>query len=261
MDALISARTGTALLVEGADLISIHAGAPDKGIPRYAEEVPRLFGEALDLQVLRGVDRAQVVRRLQQEADSAEALQLSLILLDPKLSGEIRGEAAEELESALGEEGRIEGLERVLYAHPLPSTADLPGALARAAGHAPRVQNLLLHLTAFQPLIEEVRHAWIDIPDALFASTAERRRFQAALVREGHFRELVLAVRTGSTVESFLAAALLHPVLRTFQSCRSVLQAWVTPFRQRKWQWATEVAEPAAGNREGKARPGGTPKE
>jgi tetratricopeptide (TPR) repeat protein len=251
MDALISAQAGTALLIEGTKLASIHAHAPEQTMPRRAEEVHLLFGEGLDLQVLQGVDRDQVVRRLAREADSAEALQLALILLDPEMPGEIRTEAAEELDGLLAKEEYREGLERVLYAHPFPSEADLSGALAHSEGHSPRVQNLLYQLVDLQPSIAEVRSAWTDLPNTLFVNPAERQRFQAALVREGLFRELVLVRKAGTSVESFLVTALIHPVPRKFQGYRPAMQAWVAPFRRQartteRREQALEVAEEVA---------------
>jgi hypothetical protein len=188
MDALISAQAGTALLIQGPNLASIHAGSPNRTIPRRAEEAHLLFGEARDLHVLEGVDRDEVVRRLTREVDSAEALQLSLILLDPELSAEIRSEAAEELDSLLTEEECREGVERILFAHPLPQEADLSGVLV-CSEQTPRVQDLLGRLADLQPAIAEVWRTWIALPDSLFASPAKRQRFQAALVREGLFRE------------------------------------------------------------------------
>lgn len=232
MDALISAQAGTALLIQGSDLASIHADSPDEAIPRRAEEAHLLFGEAQDLQVFEGVDRDQVVRRLRREVDSTEALQLSLILLDPELPGEIRSEAAEELDGLLAEKECREGLERVLFAHPLPQAADLPGALAHSEEES-RVQGLLRHLEDLQPSIAEVHRAWIVVPDSLFQSPADRRRSQAALVREGLFRELVLVRRAGTSIESFLLSSLLHPVLRKFLDAgkRKELQSRLKPWR------------------------------
>jgi len=234
MDALISAQAGTALLIQGSDLASIHAGAPEQAIPRRVEEVHLLFGEAADLEVLESVDRDEFVRRLTREVAATEALQLFLILLDTDMPEEIRREAAEELDSALADSECREAVKRVLYAHPLPATAELPSALAYAEGPAPRVQNLLRQLGDLQPAIAEVRRAWFAIPDALFASPGDRQRFQAALVRASLFREFVLDVRAGISVESFLATALLNPVLRMFQGYQLVMQVWAAPFRRRE---------------------------
>ncbi|HSS48799.1 MAG TPA: hypothetical protein VLX28_07625 [Thermoanaerobaculia bacterium] len=252
MDALISAQAGTALLIQGSDLASIHASCPDRAIPRRAEEAHLLFGEAQDLQVIEGVDRDQVVRRLTLEADSAEALQLCLILLDPELSSEIRSEAVEELDALLAEGECCEGLERVLFAHPLPQEADLSGARAYSE-QAPGVQNLLSRLADLQPAIAEVHRAWIVVPDSLFQNPAERHSSQAALVREGLFRELVLVRRAGTSIEAFLVTALLNPVLRrAIQRCRPVLQALVAPFRrqashtQRPYQASKEAENVAS---------------
>jgi DNA-directed RNA polymerase specialized sigma24 family protein len=232
MDALISAQAGTALLIQGSDLASIHANSPERAIPRRAEEAHLLFGEAQDLQVLEGVDRDEVVRRLICDVDSAEALQLLLILLDSELSGEIRSEAAEELDGLLVEDECRQGLERILFAHPLPQEAHLSGAFA-CSEQTPHVQNLLSHLADLQPSVAEVRRAWIALPDSLFASTVDRRRFQAVLVREGLFRELVLVRRAGTPVEFFLLSSVLNPVLRKLLGSgkRQELQRWLKPWQ------------------------------
>ncbi|MFY9823441.1 MAG: tetratricopeptide repeat protein [Thermoanaerobaculia bacterium] len=246
MDALISAQAGTALLIQGSSLASIHVGSPDRTIPRRVEEAHLLFGEAQDLQVLEGVDRDQVVRRLTLEADSAEALQLCLILLDAELSGEIRSEAAEELDGLLAEKECRERLERVLFAHPLPQEADLLGALAHSE-QAPHVQALLSQLADLQPAIEDVRNAWAGLPDALFSSPADRRRFQAALVREGLFRQLVLVHRAGAPAGPFFLTALLHPILKKLQGYRPIMQALAASFRRpnQSTKWRAQTAEVA----------------
>jgi hypothetical protein len=213
MEALISAQAGTALLIDGANLTSIHANAPERAIPRRAEEAHLLFGEGFDLQVLESVSRDQVVHQLAREADSAEALQLFLILLDSELPGEIRSEAAEELDGLLAERECREGLERILYAHPFPSDADVSGALTHSEGRTTRVQDLLRQLIDLQPAIAEIRHAWTVLPDTLFANSTERQRFQAALVREGLFRELEL-VREPRPIFSSLPRSFIRPSRR-----------------------------------------------
>ncbi|HEX3554989.1 MAG TPA: hypothetical protein VIA62_17325 [Thermoanaerobaculia bacterium] len=186
-----------------------------------------------DLQVLEAVDRDEVVRRLTVEVDSAEALQLSLILLDSELSREIRSEAAEDLDGLLADEECREGLERILFARPLPQEADLSGALVHSE-QATRVQDLLSQLTDLQPSIVEVHRAWIVVPDSLFESPADRRRFQAALVRQGLFRELVLARRAGISVESFLSTTIPYSALKKFiQEYQPVMEALIAPSHRR----------------------------
>jgi len=250
MDALLSAQAGTALLIGGPEFFSIHAGSPGQAIPRRAEEIHLLFGEARDLQVLEGVDRDEVARRLELEADARDALQLSLILLDPESPSEIRSGAAVELDELLGRDECHERLERVLYAHPLPADGDLDGALAHSEGRAPTTHQLLRDFEALQPAISEVRCAWVEVPDRLFESAADRRRFQAAAVREGLFRDLVLIRRDGSSIDSFLVTVLLKPAIRAIRGHREVMLAWMTPMRQRReaarWADVSEVAEEAA---------------
>src|SRR5690349_10055581 len=101
MDALLSAWAGTAVLIDGPALFSIHAGSGGETIPCRAEELHLIFGEGRDIQVLTNVTRDEVARRLEEEVDAAEALQLALILLDPEASVDIRQEAAIELEDYL----------------------------------------------------------------------------------------------------------------------------------------------------------------
>jgi RNA polymerase sigma factor (sigma-70 family) len=245
MDALISAQAGVALLIHGTDLASIHASAPEQAIPRRAEEVHLLFGEAQDLQVLQDVDREQVARRLMQEAATAEALQLSLILLDHEMSEEIRREAAEELDGLLAEKEHRKKLECVFYAHSLPVPGDISGALALAENYAPRVHNLLRRLADLQPFIAEARRAWIGIPDMWFANPAERSRFHAALVREGLFRNLVIVRSKGIPVESFAALARLNPGLKKIHGYRTVIHALVRPFREEERKSNELSARPA----------------
>lgn len=238
MDALISAQASIALLIEGSNLASIHAGSPEGTIPRSAEEAHLLFGDAQDLQVLEGVDRDQVVRRLTLEADSAEALQLCLILLDAELSSEIRSEAAEDLDALLAEGECREGLERILFAHPLPQEADLPGALAYSE-QAARVQDFLGQLGDLQPSIIEVHRVWIGVPDSLFENSADRRYFQAVLVREGLFRGLSLVYRAGTPVEDLLLTARLNPALSKIMQ-EYFLAMYVLKARFRRHDWDTK---------------------
>lgn len=249
MDALLSAPAGVALLIDGHELSSIHVGFPGRRVPRRPEEVHLLFGERSELQLIQNVDLDEISRRLEQEVDAAEALQLALILLDPEASDDIRQEAAVELEDYLGRGDCRERLERVLYAHLLPGDGDLDGALAHSDGHAPKAHLLIRDFASLQPEIDEVRRAWLAVPDSLFESETDRRRFQAAAVREGLFRGFVLARREGKPVDPLLVSALLKLAIRDVQGYRNILLAWAAPFKQRherRWGAFSEVAETIA---------------
>jgi RNA polymerase sigma factor (sigma-70 family) len=220
MDALISARAGIAVLIEDQGLALLQAGSLGEAIPCQAEELHLLFGEALDLQILEGMNRNEIVQRLDREAAGQDALQVALILLDPELPGEIRYEAAKDLNLLLVKAEIREALESILFAYPLPAEADLLGALA----HAHRqgwARGLLVRLQHLQPFIEKAHHAWLSIPDRLFASSSERDSLRAMLIRGGNFRTLAVTLRENAPTAPLLAEALrLHPIYG------EVIRAW-----------------------------------
>lgn len=156
MHAVISGRAGVALLLDGHQLSSLHAGA-DKIVRRREREIPYLLGEATDLQFLENVETSEISRRLELAAAQADALHLALILLDPELPQDVRCDAAGELEDLLKIEGVREGVEGILFARPLPGEADLQGALSCCSGEAGAARDLLIGLERLQteyPLYE-----------------------------------------------------------------------------------------------------------
>src|SRR5689334_13783151 len=103
MDAVISGRAGTALLVNGQMLLSFDVDEPDALVPRAQSDLPYLFGDARDLQFLENTSQEQVRKRLELEYNVICALDLSLILMDATLSADVREEAAAELEELLSD--------------------------------------------------------------------------------------------------------------------------------------------------------------
>ncbi len=132
MNAVISGRAGVALVVQGDQLFSLDLDEPDELIPRRHDEYHLLIGEGTDLEFLEDCDPAAVRQRLELAVWREEALDVSLLLLDPSHSDEIRAQAAEELDECLAAKRTLDSLEAVLYAAPLPEMADLPGALCCA---------------------------------------------------------------------------------------------------------------------------------
>jgi len=149
MQAVISGRSGVALLLDGEQLSSLHAGT-DEIVRRRERDIPYLLGEATDLQFLENVETPEVSRRLEIATAQANALHLALILLDPELPQEVRCEASDELDDLLGVAGVRAGVERVLFSQPLPGEADLRGALSCCSGRADTARNLLVRLEVFE---------------------------------------------------------------------------------------------------------------
>src|SRR5690349_11544423 len=98
MNAIVSGRSGRALILDGESLQSFDLDGPDSMLVRHPSELPYLFGEAKDLRILENTNVESVAHKLQGESDFTCALDLTLISLDPELSDDIRQEALQELD-------------------------------------------------------------------------------------------------------------------------------------------------------------------
>ncbi len=226
MEALISGSAGIALVMDGDQFASIHVDEPERTVPRDPAEYHYLIGEGKDFITVEDVTRDEVVRQLNLAYDSDDALMLVLILQDPELPEDIRRDAVTDLEELLeqGELGVF--LEGVLYAHPLPTVLDLQGAMrfAREAG----TRELLTLLELFwthQDTIREVRAAWEAIPREQFSG--EYDHWQATLVREGVFRDLVRQRASGKKVNDLFVEISSLPAVHALPNHRTILWQWI----------------------------------
>jgi DNA-binding NtrC family response regulator len=232
MDAVISGRAGTALLVNGQTLLSFDVDEPDTLVPRAQSDLPYLFGDARDLQFLENISQEQVRKRLELEYNVIRALDLSLILMDATLSEGVREEAAAELEELFGDAAVLERLEGILYARPLPNSADITGAKARSeAATATTTWQAMDNLLSRQPFIRDVCLAWDALPESAFGGTEQKAEFQCAAVREGLFRELVRARQSRRRHVSF-THTLVNPTVRTLKKHRYILRRWTSLLQQ-----------------------------
>jgi len=226
MNAVISGCAGVAILVEGQSFFSIDMLHPVR-VSRQAAEVPHLLGEGRDLIFLEDIALDEVQRRLVEASDAEDALRMVLRLFDGELSDEIRADAAEDLEGLLSSPGVEEHVERVLYARPFPEGADPTGAVAAASrASAMKSSAFLRRLSSVQPVIEEIRAAWSEIPTEVLTTGAERARAQRVMVLEGVFRGLVKARAEGSRADSVIATSLPKPGIKALLGYRAILQSW-----------------------------------
>jgi hypothetical protein len=232
MDAIVSGHAGVALLLNGGELRSLHYDRPEELIPRRASEVDLLFGGAKDLEVLENVETEQVIRYLDLATERIDALHLALILLDGDLSRETRQQAAMELEELLRQNGMQEQLERILFAQPLPRSADLPEALACCSSGDSTVLCFLQALTKAQGTISEVRLAWEAIPNLAFGSEEERSLAQAVAVREGFFHRLVAQRASGKRIDSAWLEGFENWMTERQEKHGVILREWTTSLRR-----------------------------
>ena len=232
MEAIISGQAGVALLLLGEErFASIHAGETDVLIPRSRGDFPFLFGGAGDLQFLEDASHADVIERFQIVQKQADALHLTLILLDPELSNEVRNDAADDLEDLYGLREILEHVECVLFARPLPLSADLVGALNLTDHDSfPRLRPFLLRLRDVQGIIRQVYSTWEQIAGGAFDAADPAREFAGAMVREGVFRDLVLALLNGTPIADVYLRVMINPHLTRLSNRRRILTDWFTRF-------------------------------
>lgn len=231
MQAVISGQAGVALLLDGQELSSLHAET-GKIVRRHEREIPFLLGSARDLQFLGDIQLPDIGRRLEIATDQADALHLTLILLDRELPHDVRRDAAGELASLLDLDEVQSYVENVLYSHPLPLEADLIGALSSCPGFADAARDLLLSLQRFQRAIDEVCSAWEQIPDRAFGDDTNRTSALAIAVREGFFKSLAQLRATDQPVKSFFLNGLRNPAFQHVRHHREILEQWLVPLRE-----------------------------
>ncbi len=81
MEAVISGRSGSAMLIDGNKLHSLHVNKPGKMIPLQEADIHFLFGDANDLSFLENVDQNEVVNHLEHARDKEDELLLALMIL------------------------------------------------------------------------------------------------------------------------------------------------------------------------------------
>jgi tetratricopeptide (TPR) repeat protein len=234
VNAIISGSAGVAVVVDGKKLFSIDIDRLGDLVPRRADEVRFLFGDARDQWFVEKVSAGEARQLLEQEWDRAEALAVTLILLDSGLSEETRLQAAHDLEETLGASGSAARLEAVLYARALPGSADMAGALRFCVqAKATAARALLDGVHARQSAIWEVADAFARLPLDVFGNKEEDRAdAQAALVRAGVFWDLASARANGQAVSAAIAVALQRASVKSIKNHRGILTAWAKPLSQ-----------------------------
>lgn len=224
MNAIVSGRSGRALIIEGDSLKSFEVNDPSRIVPRQKADLPYLFGDAADLRILENTSLESVKRELKNDRNFTCALDLTLISLDAELPRDIREEAIVALEELFASTETLEQVESVMYAEALPETADIDGALGLCSKVTTRTfLGFLRRLVQSQPRISAIRGAWESIPTEIFGSPEYRNEFRAVAVREGFFRAVVRGVPETVTVFQFAA---LNPSIQKLPKHAQILREW-----------------------------------
>ncbi len=224
MNAILSGRSGRALIIDGNSLMSFDVNDPSSVVPRQQADLPYLFGEAADLRVLENTTLESVERELRNDCNFTWALDLVLISLDQELAEDIRKKAVDGLNELFSRQNTLEQVESVLYAEPLPKTADLRGVLDLCDSVAgATVHGFFQRLEEFQPKISHISNAWQLIPSKSFGNYDNRDQFRSLAVKKGLFRALV--IDTPVSVSNFYLAR-FDPSLQKLSDAQHVLSKW-----------------------------------
>ncbi|OGW46535.1 MAG: hypothetical protein A2Y66_09065 [Nitrospirae bacterium RBG_13_41_22] len=230
MKAILSGQTAIAVCIEGENLYSISLDSPESWIAHQKWKLPHLFADAADILQIEDVSRSEVMDKLKLEWAQDRSLQLILILLDHKEELQTRLEAAECLDDFLNQDEVRKYVENHLYSSPLPSTADLNGAIRLSEN------SLLSHLTeflnTFQSDQEEISKrfaAWEALPINLFGNPTIKRDYYYEAVRHGAFR-LFVTEREKKNIA--VIQLLSHPHFRGSSKARTIFQKWAAPFNE-----------------------------
>ncbi len=231
MDAIISGSAGKALLLNGEQAWLLSVNDLSAMVPIGVPSTHLHFGTSEDIQIVKNTTREQAVQALEAEHLYANALDLTLISFDPKLSKEVRGEALEVVDEFLEEDVVVTRLENLLYAKPLSDKADVLEALqicqAKQYSHA---YNFLHQLKESQEGIREVYLAWESIPTSLFEGTEQTYDFHQILINEGFFRMLAVSRGSQPKINQFRLDFIRNASIQSLRDYREVLQHWVKPF-------------------------------
>jgi hypothetical protein len=218
--ALVSGQAGLAIVFEEGHAASLRTD-DSVLIARESYEWPYMLADADDVVELNDVSLGEIKSELSLASRKDGALHLVLILLDVESSDEGRRRSAPCLEGMFSDEGVRRFIENRLFVAPLPSTADLEGALKIArSSHSEKVENLLQEIQRNQDAARLCRQAWDTLPADLFGGAAYKEEFGFEAVNAGVFRRLCAVQPAG------LSAALDFEV-PGFPNSREVMKRWI----------------------------------
>ncbi len=203
MRAVLSGRAAVALLNEGDVWQSMTYEAPEQLTPCHAAEAEVLLRNVHDLIWLDDVSIDEVRDRLADVVDTAEALDCVLYLLDGSLQPVTRDAVALEFEELAIWPEIVEQVESVLLASPLPSSADMIGAIdACTRTESSAAAKLFRQWQSLQSIVVAVFNAWLQIPLDKFGDTQQRTAIHGHLINYGVFATLVRSGLDASAVSA-----------------------------------------------------------
>jgi hypothetical protein len=223
MKAIVSGRSGKALIIDAGSLKSFDVDDPSNVVSRQPADLPYLFGDASDLRAVEHETVEAIANELRGDCNLTLAVDLTLISLDREVEYELRLEALDGLSELLMDETTAAQLKNVFYAEPLPEDADFRAVLLCDKGLP---SDFLIRLRRHQPVIFIVKRAWTAIPVRSFGTEEAREAFRRAAIKGGLFHILGRALFDAGVNPKEDTAVNWEPTFRA--SLERYLFAWST---------------------------------
>lgn len=233
MDALVLEEAGVAVVADGDSFLLIKAGEPDFCEP-FAGTDLRAIGDAPVAGTLLENCDLSAARRALDGAYSASCTRVLLLIgLDGALSVESRKAALIGVEEEVRDDSSIvANVEAILYAAPLPQSADIDRAIAIAQDAAlVSCTSILVALKDAQPRIARVREAFDVAAARFFEVASERDAALSSFARAGAFRELTAALAGRRSASEVVLGLLTQDRQPRFPRYREFVVAWTAPLR------------------------------
>ncbi len=231
MKAILSGQAAMAVCREDNRFYSISLDSEETWTERNEWDIPFLFTNIADILQMEYTSRSEVLKKLETAWEQDRCLQLTLIALDNEEDKEIRIEATECLNDLLCQAEVKEYVENRLYSAPMPTNADLDGAIQLSKETSSgTTMKFLLTIQDDQEEILKKYKAWNDLPDNIFGETiGSKQDFYCEAVRYGAFR---LFVTKRHKIGFAILQLLTHPRFRGISKARNVFQNWAASFKE-----------------------------
>jgi len=230
--AIVSGRSGTALIFDDERVLSIDVRAPDRIVERNAMDVNHLIDGMTDAELFADITQEQVGERLVVAARREEALAMAHVLLDEEEAADAKRLAAQALDELFQFVEVKQWIEAIVLSRPVPHGFSAAAALrACEVSSAPVARALFETLIQDEKSIERVWVAWEAIPSRLFEDDRYRENVKAASVRAGLFRRL----QRYRGFENWGPAGIVHQFERVLgPRAEDILSAWMERIHPRE---------------------------
>jgi tetratricopeptide (TPR) repeat protein len=231
MDALISGVAARVAFLSGSDVTYIDAERPEEPRRSSRAALRHLFGDAYDVELIKGVTEQQAFSILLKKWNIDRAMRMLQIILDASEDRSTREDAESYLSGLLRHPGVKEGVENATFSLELPDSTD-SNDLSSFPWRDDGVSQLVAKLIAHQGEIAAVRGAWNLLPDALFGSQRDRCATELLAISSGAFRILGEALKDLPRLEQAIFECYFR--LRSRQNHRNVVQQWTKDFSDKR---------------------------